>query len=186
MGGSKASVELCGRPLISYPVTALRLAVTDVVIVAKADTELPTLPGVSVWIEPQLPRHPLVGILEALGLAEGRPVLVCAADLPFVTAELLRRIATTDPVGAPAVIASSAGATQPLLGCYQPRAIHLLGSAPPAAPLRETLEAIGPQLFEVEDPELLFNVNSPDDLLLAAAMLDRRADRARARREGPA
>jgi molybdopterin-guanine dinucleotide biosynthesis protein A len=189
MGGSKATAQLCGRPLISYPLAALSLAVKDVAIVAKADTELPTSPGVSVWVEPQLPRHPLVGIIEALGLAGGRPVLVCAADFPFVSAELLRLIANTDPAGTPAVIASSDGATQPLLGCYQPRALQLLGGASqtaPLCPLRETIEAIGPSLFEVEDPEEVFNVNAPDDLLLAAAMLDRRARRAPAGGEGAA
>ena len=36
------------------------------------------------------------------------------------------------------------------------------------------MAAIGPRLFEVEDPEALFNLNAPDDLLMASAMLDRR------------
>ena len=40
--------------------------------------------------------------------------------------------------------------------------------------MEEAIAAIDPVLFEVEDPEELFDVNSPDDLLQAAAMLDRR------------
>ena len=86
IGGDKAIVELPGRPLICYPLEAVREALGQVAVLAKADTELPSLPGVTVWIEPDARRHPLVGITQALALADGRPVLVCAADLPFVSA----------------------------------------------------------------------------------------------------
>jgi molybdopterin-guanine dinucleotide biosynthesis protein A len=178
IGGSKATVELCGKPLICYPLAALAEALGEVAVIAKADTELPSLPGVTVWIEPQSPRHPLVGIVQALALADGRPVLVCASDLPFATAELIGRLATADPQGAPAVLASHRGAAQPLLGCYQPRAMELL--PPPAAnvALRDAVAAIGPRLLEVDDPDQLFNVNAPEDVLQAAAILDRRRARA--------
>ena len=63
---------------------------------------------------------------------------------------------------------------QPLLGCYQPAAAARLSGAADR-PLRELVGAIGPRLFEVPDPDELFNVNSPDDLLQATAMLDQRA-----------
>jgi molybdopterin-guanine dinucleotide biosynthesis protein A len=176
IGGSKAIVELCGQPLISYPLQAMAGALREVVIVAKADTRLPNLAGVSVWIEPTEPRHPLVGIVHALALADGRPVLVCAADLPFVTHELIGALARTDPHGAPAVLAAHQGETQPLLGCYRPSALGLLSQAAGDAklPLRQAVSALRPRLLEVDDAELLFNVNAPDDLLQAAAMLDRR------------
>jgi molybdopterin-guanine dinucleotide biosynthesis protein A len=174
MGGGKAMVELSGRPLISYPCEALLQAVGEVVILAKADTELPSLPGVTVWVEPQMPRHPLIGVMHAIGMAEGRPVVVCALDLPFVTPQLLRRLAGTDPGQAPAVIATASGRTQPLLGCYRPATIDLIRQAglAPDVPVLEAIGAIGALLLEV-DPLCLFNVNSPDDLLQAAAMLDR-------------
>jgi molybdopterin-guanine dinucleotide biosynthesis protein A len=174
IGGAKATVELAGRPLISYPLEALAAALQEVAIIAKADTELPSLAGVTVWIEPQTPRHPLVGIVQALALAGGRPVVVCAADLPFVTPALVARLIDEGLRGAPAVIAAHGGETQPLLGYYQPGAADALSAARPGVPLRETVAAIGARLLEVGDPELLFNVNTPDDLLVAAAMLDRR------------
>jgi molybdopterin-guanine dinucleotide biosynthesis protein A len=173
IGGSKATVELAGRPLLSYPLEALAAVLAEVAIVAKPDTELPSLMGVTVWIEPETPRHPLVGIVQALGLAGGRPVVACAADLPFVTPELIAGLADEDPCGAPAVIAAHGTDTQPLLGCYQPEAVDALRQAGTSIPLREAVTAIGPRLLEVSEPELLFNVNTPDDLLQAAAMLDR-------------
>jgi molybdenum cofactor guanylyltransferase len=173
MGGAKATVELAGRPLICYPLDALAAALDEVAVLAKADTELPSLPGATVWVEPQVEHHPLVGISQALALAGGRPVLVCAVDLPFVSPELIKCLATEDPAGAPAVVASRRGTMQPLLGCYQQRAMNLMGPAG-NRPLRDLVAAIKPRLVEVDDPDALVNVNAPDDLLRAAATLDRR------------
>ena len=171
LGGTKATVFLGGQPLIAYPLRALSAALDEVVVLAKADTELPSLAGTTVWIESDPRHHPAVGIREALSLAGGRDVLVCAVDLPFVSAELVARLAHADAHGAPAVVASARGAVQPLLGRYGPSAEALLG-AEPAGPLRELIAAIGPRVLEVEDPEVLFNVNAPEDLLRAAALLD--------------
>jgi molybdopterin-guanine dinucleotide biosynthesis protein A len=147
----------------------------DVVVIAKSDTELPGLPGVTVWIEPEQVTHPLVGITQALVLGDGRSVLVCAVDLPFVSSALIERLAAADPLGAPAVVAAADGVMQPLLGCYQPQAgALLLGSGGGFdRPLGETVAALAPRLLEVDDPQQLFNVNSPYDLLQAAAILER-------------
>jgi molybdopterin-guanine dinucleotide biosynthesis protein A len=147
-----------------------------VAILAKAGTVLPPVSGVAVWIEPESPRHPLVGVTQALALAGRRPVLVCAGDLPFVTPELIRRLVQADPGSAPAVVACARGVVQPLLGCYQPRALALLAGAAraPNVGVLDTVAAIGPALLEADDPDELFDVDSPDDLLLATAMLDRR------------
>jgi CTP:molybdopterin cytidylyltransferase MocA len=43
-------------------------------------------------------------------------------------------------------------------------------------PVREAVAALGAVLYEVEDAEELFNINTPDDLLQASAMIDRRGD----------
>ena len=126
IGGDKAIVELNGRPLISYPLEAVRQALGQVAILAKADTKLPYVSGVTVWIEPESRHHPLVGITQALALADGRPVVVCGADLPFVTSQLVRRLAKANLGRAPAAVACAEGAMQPLLGCYQHRALELL------------------------------------------------------------
>jgi molybdenum cofactor guanylyltransferase len=176
LGGAKANAELRGRPLISYPVDALGEALAEVVIVAKADTRLPSgLGGVVVSREPSEPRHPLAGIVHALDLAAGRGVLVCAADMPFVTAALVSRIAGTDPEGAPAVVPICGGELQPLLALYLPAAAAAFGdgAAEAGRPLRREVAAIGPRLLEIEDRDAFFNVNTHDDLVRAAAMLER-------------
>lgn len=183
LGGDKALVRVGGRPLIAYPLAAMRAALGEVVIVAKPDTALPApaqMPGASVWIEPAEPRHPLVGIVYALQRAGGRPVLVCAADLPLITAAALRLFAQADAGGAPAVIAETADrGLQPLLGRYEPEAAALLEpiAAEGRAPVRAAVAAIGPRRIDLgtAGARLLFNVNSPEDLARAEELIGRRA-----------
>jgi molybdopterin-guanine dinucleotide biosynthesis protein A len=172
--GAKAVASLGGRPLICHPLAALRAVVGQVAVVAKPDTVLPALDGVAVWREPAEPRHPLVGIVEALSRADGRPVLVCAADLPFVTPALLRALATAGTEGAPVVVAASAASgLQPLLGCYQPAALALLAraAAEGTVAMRAAVAGIGARELMVDDEHLLFNVNTPQDLARAEAFL---------------
>ena len=174
IGGAKAVVELCGRPLIAYPLAAMQAALADVIVVGKADTQLPSLAGVTVWVESAQTRHPLVGIIEGLTAAAGRPAIVCAADLPFVSAEVIARLAKSQPREAPAIVTACGEIVQPLLARYEQRAAPLLADAlgDGRARLLDAVAAIGPERLELEDPDLLFNVNAPEDLLHAAAIMD--------------
>lgn len=173
IGGAKATVLLRGRPLVCYPLEALSAALAEVVVLAKAETELPSLPGTTVWIESHRRHHPAIGIAEALALAGGRSVLVCAADLPFVSPGLVRKLVSASSGGTPAVLAAAQGRVQPLLGCYQAKAARLLRPGD-ERPVREQVAELDPRIVEVEDPRELFNVNAPEDLLQAAAALERR------------
>ena len=59
---------------------------------AKQSTVLPGLDvEVAIWLEAEEPRHPLAGIVHALRCARGRPVVVVAGDMPFVTRGLVAR-----------------------------------------------------------------------------------------------
>jgi molybdopterin-guanine dinucleotide biosynthesis protein A len=174
LGGSKAVVSLGGQALIQRPLMAMRAALTDVVVVAKADTVLPELGGTPVWPEPAEPSHPLVGIVHALSLAGGRAVLVCPADLPFVTPATLTTLAGADAGGAPAVIAAVGGEAQPLLGRYEAASAALLQSAADEGrvAMRAVVAALGALELEFDAGEL-FNVNTPEDLQRAEAWLRR-------------
>jgi len=180
IGGSKLTVALRGRPLMAYPLAAMREVVADVAVIAKADVVLPWLPGAMLWIEPDAPRNPLLGVVEALALAGGRSALVCPADLPFVTPALLAALAEAPDDGSPAVVASCHGTSRPLLGCYRYQAAAMLADAAHVAAdaghdeefVRGAVAAIGPREFEVADELELFDVDTPDDLLQASAMLD--------------
>jgi molybdopterin-guanine dinucleotide biosynthesis protein A len=170
-GGSKAAVELAGRPLLSYPLAALAGVCSSVAVVCKASTELPPLDGLDRWDEPDEPRHPLTGIVHALGRA-GEAVLVCAADMPFVTSDALRTLleAVSRADGAPAVVAVADGLLQPVLGLYAPAALDGLRAAPADAPLTETVEALGPARVAMP-AALVRSVNTPEELAEAEAAL---------------
>ncbi len=175
MGGGKATVPLHGKPLLAYPVAALQTLLPEVVVVAKRDTELPALPGIPIWTEPDEPRHPLTGIVHALAQTDGRAVLVCAGDMPFATTALVRMLVDADAQGSPAVVPRTQHGLQPLLARYEPQALAPLAAAlaAPLGPLRATVAALAPRELPCEDERLFFNVNVPEDLLTAAALLDR-------------
>jgi molybdopterin-guanine dinucleotide biosynthesis protein A len=160
-GASKAMLALHGRPLAVHVAATLAAVCDPLAIVCKPDTELPDLPGVERWDEPAEPGHPLTGIVHALERARG-PVLVCATDMPWVTADACRSLLDAAPGGV-AAIAVAAGELCPVLGVYSPDALGVLRAAPPDAPLRETVAALDPVRVALP-PALLRSVNAPEDL----------------------
>ena len=175
LGRSKPSAPLGGRPLIHYPLAALASAGLEAVVVAKPDTPLPDM-GVPVWKEPAQPAHPVCGIVHALGRCAGRPLLVVAADMPFVTGPLLSWLAATS---GGALVAQTAGRLHPLLARYLPEDRPVLVDAlERARPLTAAVEALAPRLVGEDelcafgDPRwLTFNLNTPADLAAAERRL---------------
>jgi molybdopterin-guanine dinucleotide biosynthesis protein A len=175
IGGDKAIVELDGRPLLLYPLNVLRAVLDDVAVVAKASTLLPALDAdVSVWLEAEEPRHPLVGIVHGLRCARGRPVVVVAGDMPFVTRSLVAALARERARGAVAVVPRAGGRLQPLCARYEPRALTALAGCDFAAPVREVVAELSPRVVDWPDEEPFFTINHPEDILQAAALLDGR------------
>jgi molybdenum cofactor guanylyltransferase len=188
LGGGKAAVELGGRPLIDYPLTAIAAAGLEAVVVTKPGEGPPSSRGsfhtysvqkeprdsLRVLEEPLEPRHPLCGIVAALRL--GRPVVAVACDLPFVAPGLIELLAEARE---PLVVPTLDGRLQPLLARYEPSLLPELEAAlVREEPLTRTVEALGPRLLGEDelarfgDPRrLLFNVNDRDDLRQAEALL---------------
>ena len=160
-GVSKAMLELDGRPLAVHVAQVVAEVCDPVGIVCKPDTELPPIAGVDRWDEPAEPRHPLTGIVHALEQAGG-PVLVCAVDMPWVTADACRSLIEAAP-GAVAAVAVGEGEMCPVFAVYAPEALATLRAAPADAPLRETVETLDPARVAFP-PALLHSVNTPADL----------------------
>jgi molybdenum cofactor guanylyltransferase len=166
---SKPAALLGGRPLIAYPAAALLEVCGRVAVVCKRATALPALAGVERWDEPDEPRHPLTGIVHALETAAA-PVLVCAADMPFVTADACRTLMQAAGQGGPAVVASAGGVLQPTFALYAVAALDALRAAPANAPLTATVEALDP-LRVALPAALVRSVNTPEDLAEAEQLL---------------
>jgi molybdopterin-guanine dinucleotide biosynthesis protein A len=152
MGRPKATVPLGGAPLIAWPLAAARAAGLEAVVVAKPGSRLPPL-DVAVWDEPEAPTHPLTGIVAALERA-GRPVVVLACDMPFVTPALIARVAAAEGMAVPRGEAFPAR--------YAPAQLPALRAALAAEePLMATLKGAAPI---DADPDELFGVNDPQAL----------------------
>jgi molybdopterin-guanine dinucleotide biosynthesis protein A len=170
MGEAKPSAILAGRPLISYPLEAARAGGLEPRVVAKEGSRLPPL-DCRILIEPAEPTHPLCGILAALREARPAPVIAVAADMPFVTDELLRWLASQPSTTA----VEAGGRLQPLLASYGADALAPLEAAlATGASLTAALRGLAPRLVGEQelrrfgDPELLcLNVNTPEDLARA-------------------
>ncbi len=191
LGGAKATAELGGRPLVSYPLAAFAEAGIEAVVVAKRDTELPDFeaaagvggggtpppaPPPRVLFEPDEPRHPLAGVVAALRVAAERPLVVLACDMPFAAPALLAALAAAPE---PLVVPAPHGLPEPLQARYSAALLPALEEALAAErPLRETVAALGPRLLGEAElsrfgpaDRLFFNVNRTEDLAQAAAIL---------------
>jgi molybdopterin-guanine dinucleotide biosynthesis protein A len=164
LGGAKATADLAGRPLISYPLAALAAAGIEAFVVAKPSTDLRGRPVVA---EPEQPIHPLAGIVAALRHAD-RPLVVLGCDFPFVPPALLRELAAA---AGPLVVPAPDGEPQPLVARWSPALLPRLEAAlAREEPLRRTVAALGPRLLgdaELarfgEPDRIFFNVNSDAD-----------------------
>jgi molybdenum cofactor guanylyltransferase len=166
LGGAKATVELAGRPLISYPLEALTHAGLTPVVVAKTGSPLPPL-GVEILIEPDEPRHPLAGVAAALRHAGSRGALVLPCDTPLVSPMLLRVLASA----ADTTAVRAGGRTHPLLAFYSFASLEPLGAAVGRGEsATAALESLEPEWIEANERET-FNVNTPEDLALAEDLL---------------
>jgi molybdenum cofactor cytidylyltransferase len=166
---SKPAAALAGRPLIAYPLAALQAVCTRVAVVCKPSTSLPRLDGIERWDEPASPQHPAVGIAYALREA-GEAVLVCAADMPFVTADACRTILAAAGPNSSAAVAVAGGVLQPALGVYAPAALSAFEEAPADAPLTAIVESLDPARVALP-PALVRSVNTPEELAEAEAEL---------------
>ena len=166
LGGSKAIVELGGRPLISYPLAAFAEAGIAAVVVAKPTTEMPPL-DVPLVTEPAEPTHPLLGLITALAHAGGRPIVASPCDTPFVSASLLTTLAASASTAA----VHDGERLHPLIARYQPLDLPALRHGLETnASATSTAESLSPALID-SDPRDTFNVNTPEDLVAASARL---------------
>lgn len=174
LGGEKALAPLRGRPLIAYPLSAAAETGLEVIVVAKRGSRLPPL-RCELILDDEHSTHPIRGILMAQRHAAGRPVVVLACDMPFLTGALVAWLASR-PASA---VVEAGGRMHPLLARYEPvlapvfeRTLHDRGSLRAAVAAADPLRLSEQALRAFGDPSrLCFNVNDHDDLARAEQML---------------
>lgn len=165
MGGDKAIVEWDGVALGHFPLRALTAVTAEQAVVAKRHTRLPDLPAdVTIWLEPDEPRHPLTGVLHALRSARGRSVLCCAVDLPLLDAATLQELLEVDAEGRACVVPRVRGRLEPLCALWLPQSRAPLEALPDGLAMRDVAAALGPREVAFTDARPFTNVNTPEDL----------------------
>jgi len=183
----KALLDLAGRPMLAHVIERLRPQVGRMIINANADPARLAAFALPV-ISDRLEDHPgpLAGLQAGLDWArretpDARFIASVAADTPFIPDDLVSRLlAAMAETRASCAIAASGGASTPIVGVWSValadelaealrhgvRAVHRFVEAQRSAVVDFPPVEIG---GERVDP--FFNVNTPEDLAKARALL---------------
>lgn len=172
MGTDKAALRLGGLTFVEHVAAALRSVAREVIVISsKHEGELCGLP-----VFPDLHQNhgPLGGLFAALTHSDGARAAVVSCDLPFVTGELMRRLASYCSEDWDAVVpVQEDGRAQPLCAIYEAKrcrtVTNLLLNSGERRP-RELLARVRTrrvafdELADLDGAALFFvNVNTPEE-----------------------
>jgi molybdopterin-guanine dinucleotide biosynthesis protein A len=165
MGTPKALLPFRGRTLIEYVAGEVLTAAGNVTIVGRP--ELYAGLGFDAIADEQPGFGPLGGLLTALGSANAEWSLAVACDLPRITAGFLSELIEVArcPPEAACVVAKGERGIEPLCAIWHARAIPTLRCALEHGRLKmkEAVEVVGARVWPVGDPQILSNLNAPED-----------------------
>ena len=183
MGRNKALMSLEGQTLVERVVRALSALTDDIVIVANDAgpyrfLNLPIVPDI------QPGYGPLMGLYSGLQAACGELAMAAAVDMPFLSPDLLKTLVALAP-GCDVVIPRAQDRLHPLCAVYR-RTSCLPAIEQAIQRGQRRLIAFHPdvRVCEVDeetlrqvDPDLraLMNVNTPEELAAARALLGGRS-----------
>lgn len=172
-GGDKPLLPLAGRPLLAHVIARLGPQVTALALNANGDPARFAAFGLPVLPDP-VPGQPgpLAGVLAAMDWAAARGearVLTVAGDTPFLPADLVARLSTQ-----PFAMAESLGRAHPVVALWPIALRAPLRAALAAGEHRVGRFAAGHGAVQVPfpaPPDPFVNINTPDDLARAEALL---------------
>jgi molybdopterin-guanine dinucleotide biosynthesis protein A len=178
-GGEKAVALLQGRPLLLWAVRRLRRSCGEVAVNARPGTETEALAraeGLQVLHDaPGDPDGPLAGVKAGLAWAKARGAALLAVspcDAPLLPHDLFDRL--IEAAGAGAAMAVTSEGRQPLCAVWPVGALPSLAEALKDGahpPTWRALEGLGAVQVAFEPPDAFANVNTREDLEIAARRL---------------
>ncbi len=177
-GGDKCLLPLAGRPVLAHLIDRLRPQVAALALNANGDATRFAGFGLEMIADDEADfAGPLAGILAALDWVQrSHPsapgVVTVAADTPFLPRDFVARLAA---VGAPA-IARSGARIHPVAGFWPLESAAGLRTALRTEGLRKVGDwtaRLSPSVvdFATEPFDPFFNINTPEDLARAVALL---------------
>lgn len=175
MGGRKAHVLLDGTPLVEHVASALRATTGKLAMVG--DAEAAHAIGATALFDPRgFPVGPMSGVCAALEWAQEETadlLMVAPCDTPLLTIEVVEELRAALASGAKVACAETADGLQPLISMWRtelaPWLREQLSDGHPA--VRDVLARAGLTRLMVSDANICLNVNTPEDLQRAEAIL---------------
>lgn len=178
MGTEKALTPLAGEPLLAHVIA--RIAPQTERLALNTNSDDPALAGFGLPLLPDtLPDRPgpLAGILAAMDWAAelgAARVVTVPGDTPFLPADLIPCLTLRGSGDAP-VVAASSGRLHPVAGLWPVASRAALRGAITEGLRKVTgwTDAVGALTcdFPATDPDLFFNVNTPEDLARAERLI---------------
>ncbi len=184
-GGDKPLLKLKGSSLLAHAVSRLTPQCQGVILSANGDPSRFEKAGLPV-VTDSLPGHlgPLAGILAALEwTALHRPSIEWVAsapgDTPFLPGDLVPRLHEARQAGGRMLACASSGPRDhPVIGLWPVALRHDLRDAITVKGLRSVrdwsgLHGVAKALWPCEPFDPFFNINTPEDLIEAEALVER-------------
>jgi molybdopterin-guanine dinucleotide biosynthesis protein A len=183
-GGDKGFADLDGRPVLSHVIERFRPQVGRLILNANGDLSRFATFGLEVVADREIPgQGPLSGILTALEWAKRHApdctaVATVSTDVPFLALNLIQRLEAERGDGV--AIAVSAGRRHPTIAIWPLTSREAVADALQRGAL--SVDALAAELNAVAVPfpmgeidgvtiDPFFNVNRPEDLVAARALL---------------
>jgi len=181
--GRKALLDLNGQPLLTHVINRLQAHLDPLML--SCDIETSDFDGFGLPVVPDiLPRFrgPLTGLCSALhylsdhGLDNG--LVLCPCDAPFIPSDLVQRFVEADQGDEkPVVVVSYQGVLQPTFSMWHTHHLPVIHEAVVKrgdGGLKYMLKSLPHTVVEwpSSEPPPFFNVNTPEDLKMAASWLD--------------
>jgi molybdopterin-guanine dinucleotide biosynthesis protein A len=183
-GGDKGFADLDGRPVLSHVIERFRPQIGRLILNANGDLSRFATFGLEVVADREIPgQGPLSGILTALEWAKRHApdctaVATVSTDVPFLAPNLIQRLEAER--GDRVAIAVSAGRRHPTIAIWPLTSREAVADALQRGAL--SVDALAAELNAVAVPfpmgeidgvtiDPFFNVNRPEDLVAARALL---------------
>jgi len=178
-GGDKALLPLGGRPMLALVIERLSPQVAGIVLNANGDPTRFSGFGLPVIADsvPEFP-GPLAGVLAGLEWAAklgAERIVTAAADTPFLPRDLVARLDAAAGADGAIALAATASGLHPTFGLWPTSLRDVLARdlAGGARRVGAWAESMGARrvMFEDTPRDPFFNINTPDELFRAEAIL---------------
>lgn len=160
MGSDKALLDWYGQPMLIHVAGIVRQATPAVTLVG-SQAKYSGL-GFPVVEDKDTGLGPLAGICAALAITQADWNLIVACDMPYLNPELLKRLLNQAELSNSDCLMPTG---QPLCAVYHKRCFPVMDQALSSGvrKVRQALEGLRVELFEVEQALYFQNLNSPED-----------------------